>query len=77
MDVILTFSESAIANAIDRLAQIEALRRCLPAASFRREMRDAVKTVAERGYATADRKQQNLALAVFLLATADGISAVH
>lgn len=68
MDVILTFSEQAIKSAIDRLAQTEA---------FRQKMRDAVKLVSERGYAAVDREQQDLALAVFLLAPADDISSVN
>lgn len=74
MDVVLAFSERAIEEAIDRLAQAEEIRTCQPAASYRQQMRDAVKMVCERGYRLADAFQQDLALAVFLLAATDDIT---
>ncbi len=77
MDVILTFSEPAIEIAIDRLVQAEEVRTCQPAAAIRQQMREAVKMVVDCGYAAAERKQQDLALAVFLLAAVDDISAVN
>ncbi len=77
MDLILTFSEPAIENAIHRLVRAEEVRTCRPAAAIRQQMREAVKMVADCGYAAVERKQQDLALAVFLAAAVDDISAVN